>query len=243
MDCLNREPDELNALYKDLLIGVTQFFRDREAFELLDQAVVGPLIDQASDDGLRIWVAACATGEESYSLAMLLREAARRKKANIDIKVFATDVHQRSLDRAGAGVFSEASVADIGPNWLSRYFTKQGDDYRVVDELRRMVIFAPHNVINDPPFTRMDLVTCRNMLIYLKPVVQQGAISLLHFALKTGVVLWLGPSETVGDVADEFDTVDSHWKMFRKRRDVRLPTATRLRSSLGSSRIRQRFRG
>ena len=182
---LKSDPDELNTLYKDLLIGVTEFFRDPDAFELLEKTVVAELVDAATESGLQIWVPGCATGEKAYSLAIMFQECARARNRDIDIKVFATDVHRASLEKAGARLYAAGSVTDVRPDRLNRYFTKSGDEYRVSSDLRQMVIFAPHNVVNHRPFTKMDLVSCRNMLNYLKANAQQKAISLFHFALKS----------------------------------------------------------
>lgn len=226
---LEDEPAELDSLYADLLIGVTEFFRDKPAFEIMQQQVIPAIIEHASPDNtVRVWVPGCATGEEAYSLAILLREEAAKQKRPLDIKLFATDVHQRSLDRVGAGVYEEVSIANVSPDHLSRYFVLKEGRYHVTPELRQMVICASHNLVKDPPFTKIDLVSCRNLLIYFQPLAQRKALSFFHFALRTGGVLFLGPSESVNDLADEFDTIDTRWKMYRKRRDVRLPDTTRL---------------
>ena len=205
IDHLKTDPDELNTLYKDLLIGVTQFFRDPEAFQRLEEEIVPNLVNDAGEDGLRIWVPGCATGEEAYSLAILFHEYVESKSQNVEVKVFATDVHKDSLDRAGAGVYGEGSLTDMRPDRLERYFTPKDGYYHLATELRKMVIFAPHNIVSDPPFTRIDLVSCRNLLIYLRPAAQHKSLSLLHFALKTGGILFQGPSESVGELEDEFE--------------------------------------
>lgn len=220
---LEVDPAELNALYKDLLIGVTRFFRDPAAFERLEKDVLPAIISQVPEnEEIRVWVAGCATGEESYSLAVSLSEQLRLLKRENALRIFATDVHRESLEFAGAGRFSEASVAGISPSRLERYFIKQGTCYQVTPELRKAVVFAPHNVIRDAPFTKLDLVSCRNLLIYLQPAAQRKALSLFHFGLKSQGVLFLGPSESPGDLAEEFEILDPHWKVYRKRRDVRL---------------------
>jgi len=226
---LRRDPEEVNLLYKDLLIGVTKFFRDGEAFERLEKEVVAPLIERISNhDELRAWVAGCATGEEAYSLAILFDEAVTAADRKLDVKVFATDVHRASLDFASAGQYDEAALSEVSPERLERYFERLRDGYRVSSDLRKMIVFAPHNVIKDAPFTKLDLVSCRNLLIYLQPHAQREALSLFHFALKPGGTLFLGSSETPIGLADEFDTIDHHWKIYRKRRDVRLPATLRL---------------
>ncbi len=233
---LQKDTEELNSLYRDLLIGVTRFFRDREAFEKLENEVVPNLItNNANEKEIRIWVAGCATGEEAYSLAMIVHEQLEKANSSITAKIFATDVHRASLDFAGAGVYGEESLADVAPDRLDRYFDKKRDGYHVIPELRQLIVFATHNVICDAPFTKLDLITCRNLLIYFQPVAQRKALSLFHFGLKTGGWLFLGPSENPGEILDELDVVDLHWKLYRKRRDVKLPNDMELPMSKGVS--------
>ncbi|MCC9658335.1 chemotaxis protein CheB [Rhodopirellula halodulae] len=219
--------EEVNELYRDLLIGVTKFFRDREAFDALQDVVIPDLIERA-DETIRVWCCGCATGEEAYSIAMLLREGIEKSGRDIDFKMFATDPHRGSLQYAAAGCYNEAQLAEVSEERRERFFTQRENDYVVKDTLRRNVVFAAQNVINDPPFTQMDMVSCRNMLIYLQSPAQRKTLSLFHFALKTNGVLFLGPSESVGDIGDEFDSINAQWKIFRKRRDVRLPIELRM---------------
>ncbi|NVB39071.1 response regulator [Pseudenhygromyxa sp. WMMC2535] len=220
---LRSDRSELDALYQDLLIGVTGFFRDAEAFDLLEREILPQLVSEAnSGRELRMWAAGCATGEEAYSLALLTAEAIERSGRTLTAKIFATDVHRSSLDYASAGIYPEAELTEVGQGRLERFFSREEHGYRVSAELRRMIVFTPHNVIRDAPFTKLDLVSCRNLLIYFQPTVQRKVMSLFHFGLRTGGVLFLGPSETPGDLGDEFEPIDQHWKMFRKRRDVRL---------------------
>jgi two-component system CheB/CheR fusion protein len=229
MAMLEADSDELDHLYRDLLVEVTQFFRDKNAFDVIKNEVIPKLFEQASpDDGIRIWVPGCATGEEAYSLAMLFHEFAQEQKRNIDVKIFATDVHRTSLEGASAGVYRESSVLDMPRSYLDRYFVQKRGQYVVNQDLRKMVIFAPHNLTKDPPFTKLDLITCRNVLIYLNPAIQRKVLTLFHFGLRAGGVLFLGPSETLADLDEEFDIVDRHWKVFRKRRDIRLHPGTGL---------------
>ncbi|MBI2803805.1 MAG: PAS domain-containing protein [Planctomycetes bacterium] len=226
---LEADRDELDHLYRDLLVEVTQFFRDKDAFDVIKREVIPKLFEQASpDDGLRIWVPGCATGEEAYSLAILFHEFAQTHKQNIDVKIFATDVHRSSLEAASAGVYRESSVADMPREYLERYFVHKRNHFVVTQDIRKLVIFAPHNLTKDPPFTKLDLVTCRNVLIYLNPATQRKVLTLFHFGLRTGGVLFLGPSESLSDLEEEFDVIDRHWKVFRKRRDIRLHPATGL---------------
>lgn len=223
LQSLMNDRDELDRLYRDLLVEVTHFFRDPQAFQRLADHIIPDLIRNAENEGqIRIWVPACATGEEAYSLAMLCHSAREELKSEVDIKVFATDVHRDSLETAGDGVYTFSSVGQMPEKHRNRYFIRSGELYHVSKELRQLVIFAPHDITKDPPFTRIDLVSCRNVLIYLESPVQRKVLSLFHFGLRPGGILFLGPSESVGDLSKEFDTVDAHWRIFRKLRDVRL---------------------
>ncbi|MCB9714779.1 MAG: PAS domain-containing protein [Myxococcales bacterium] len=223
IDLLHVDRGELDALYHDLLIGVTEFFRDAETFEWLEREVMPRLVQEAkSGHELRLWVAGCATGEEAYSMAILLSEAISRMGRSIPAKIFATDVHRPSLDTASAGLYPEAALTALSPERRQRYFTREAKGFRVTAELRRMIVFAPHNIIRDAPFTKLDMVSCRNLLIYLQPTIQRKVLSLFHFGLRKGGVLLLGPSESPGDILEEFETLDSQRRIYRKRRDIRL---------------------
>jgi two-component system CheB/CheR fusion protein len=232
---LRSERDELDALYRDLLIGVTQFFRDPDAFALLEQRIVPALLRREPRSApLRLWVAGCATGEEAYSLAILLQDL-MAVHGERPVKIFATDVHRGSLEQAAAGVYGEEAVSHVSAERLTRYFTHSGRTYQVVPEVRQMVVFAQHNVISDAPFTRIDLVTCRNLLIYLQPAAQQRVLSAFHFALTHGGTLFLGPSETIGPLADGFEVLDKHWQLYRKAAEVRTPVDSRLPTPLATN--------
>ena len=225
---------ELNTLYKDLLIGVTRFFRDEAAFERLEREVLPTLLSRLQPgDQFRAWVAGCATGEEVYSLAMLVFEQLEELQLHINVKIFATDAHRTSLDFAGSGIFPDSSLVDISDERRRRFFVRTPRGYQLCPEIRSMIVFAQHNVITDAPFTKLDFVSCRNMLIYFQADVQERVISLFHFALKKHGILFLGPSETMGDLASEFDTIDSHWKFFQKKRDIRLNRELQLPNSNG----------
>ncbi len=228
-DLLLVEPAELNALYHDLLIGVTQFFRDPEAFKFLEHEVIPKLLDRVPpEQELRIWVSACATGEEAYSIAILFYEAFIERKRPLNIKILATDVHQPSLEFAGAGVYGGDQLTQLSPERLQRFFSQRSSGFQIAQELRQLIVFARHNITKDAPFTKMHLISCRNMLIYFQPQAQRTVLSLFHFALASGGVLFLGASETPGALADEFTTLDEHWKIYRKRRDVHLLSQVRL---------------
>jgi len=232
LEQLRSDPRELNALYEDLLIGVTRFFRDEAAFEALEQNIIPGIVDSVTANGgdaqVRVWIPGCATGQEAYSVAILLHECLMARRRPLNVKILATDVHKTSLEVASTGLYSEEQVAGISPARLDRFFTRKSNGYQVCQTLRESVVFAPHNLMRDSPFTKLDLITCRNLLIYFHPHAQKTVLTLFHFGLKTGGYLFLGPSESPGDLADEFDTVDPHVKIYRKRRDIGLPADLRL---------------
>ena len=223
------DPGELDALYKDLLIGVTRFFRDPEAFALLEEKIIPQIVEQtAKEDDIRVWVAGCATGEEAYSLAILFVECLERAGKRMTVRIFASDAHRDSLQFASEGLYFESTMEDVSPQRRERFFTREGKRYRVVPTLRKMLILSPQNLIKDPPFTKMDLVSCRNLLIYFQPVAQTKALASFHFALKMKGTLLLGPSESPGELDGEFETIDRQWKLYRKMRDSRLPLDIRM---------------
>lgn len=225
---LRNNNEELNSLYLDLLIGVTRFFRDPDAFEKLEKTIIPELIDDRDpEEEIRIWIAACATGEEAYSIAMLVHEELEKRDLAINVKIFATDVHKSSLEYASSGKYPAAALEEVSEVRLKRYLEPTENGYVISPELRKMIVFAPHNVLKDAPFTKLDLISCRNLLIYFQPRAQKRALSLFHFGLKTEGVLMLGPSESPGELLDEFEVIDGHWKLFHKRRDIRLPTDIR----------------
>jgi two-component system CheB/CheR fusion protein len=235
---LKRDRNELDVLYRDLLIGVTRFFRDPQLFEVLEQRILPDLLQRNSPESpLRIWIAGCATGEEAYSFAIILRDL-MDKRGERQVKIFASDVHRGSLEHATRGIYPADAIAHVTPERLERYFLRAGDGYQVVPDLRQMVVFAAHDVIRAAPFTRVDLISCRNMLIYFQQSAQQKVLSLFHFALNRGGLLVLGPSESPGSLASDFETVDKHWKIFRKHTDARMPVDMgRLRPSYADPRV------
>lgn len=225
---LRDSPTEQRALYFELLISVTKFFRDADAFRRLRLEVIPQLVANAApNEPIRVWVAACATGEEAYSVAIALREAVEKSGKNVEVKIFATDVDDRAIAFAARGVYPESIAADLTTEQLARYFVRHGDTFQVTPEVRQTVIFAPHNVIKDPPFTKMDLVCCRNLLIYLLPDVQRKVLAYFHFSLNPQGVLMLGSSEAIGDLSNEFEPIDIKWKIYRKNRNSRLPIEMR----------------
>ncbi|HVT08844.1 MAG TPA: chemotaxis protein CheB [Polyangia bacterium] len=218
---LRRDHDELDLLYRDLLIGVTCFFRDPSAFELLEKKILPELLDRTPPETpLRVWVAGCATGEEAYSLAIVLHDLMETRGPRA-VKIFATDVHRGSLERAANAMYDEAALANLSEDRIRRYFRQVGNLYQVVPDLRQMIVYAQHDVVRDAPFTRVDLITCRNLLIYLQPAVQQKVLSLFHFALNRDGVLFLGPSETTASMGQSFTPIDKAWRLYRKYSDAR----------------------
>ncbi len=230
---LTSDTDELEALYHDLLIGVTEFFRDPAMFDYLEKIVVPELISQSRDtDEIRVWSACCATGEEAYSLAIVLKEVAEACNYQGKVTIFATDVHKRSLESASIGVYGSDRLANVSPERLARYFRQDlGESWRISPEIRKLVVFAPHNVISDPPFTKTDLVCCRNMLIYLQQEAQERVLTTFHYALKVAGILFLGSSEGLGSLSSEFESIESTYRLFRKKRDLRLPLDFRASTS------------
>ncbi|MDF3068544.1 MAG: torS [Polyangiaceae bacterium] len=214
---LRRNPLEVTGLADDLLIHVTGFFRDAEAWDALRQQVIVPLVRSHEPEGsIRCWVAACSSGEEAYSLAMLLVEESELAGKRLNIKVFATDTAARTLSNARNGVYPGGIESDISPERLQRFFDREDAVYRIRQDLRERVVFAPQNILSDPPFSRLDIVTCRNLLIYLEPEVQQRVFALLHFGLRDGGTLFLGNSETVPAGAGWFEAIDKKARIYKR---------------------------
>jgi two-component system CheB/CheR fusion protein len=217
-DLLTSQPEELNALYSDLLIGVTEFFRNAEAFEALQQKVLPGLLVEARQHELRVWVPGCATGEEAYSLAIAIDEVARTTGFAGRISIFATDVHRASLDFAGAGLYGQSQLKNVSPERLARYFREEENGrFRIIPEIRKRLVFTSHNLVCDPPFAKLDLVSCRNLLIYFSPMLKNRAIQLFYYSLRPGGCLFLGPSEDIGRLeGTSFQVLNSQLKLFRK---------------------------
>lgn len=232
---LQENPNELDLLFKELLIGVTNFFRDPEAFKRLqEQALPTVLKGKGKNGALRVWIPGCSTGEEAYSVAIAIAESIDQLKLTglVKTQIFATDIDRDSVDRARQGVYLPNIAADVSPERLRRYFVKDDHGYRVSKQIREMIVFAPHNLIMDPPFTKLDLLCCRNLLIYFTGELQKKLLPLFHYTLKPGGVLFLGSSETIGGFQDLFTTIDNKWKLFQRRQSpaamkgpVDMPTA------------------
>ena len=215
---LRGNPKELSALYADMLISVTTFFRNPAAFDVLKEKVFPKLFERRRDQPLRIWVLGCSSGQEAYSIAMAFVEFAEQSgQARKGLQLFATDVSEALLDKARAGFYAESFVHDLSPERLSRFFVKEDGGYRAAKFLREMAVFARQNLLSDPPFSRMDLISCRNMLIYLEADAQRKVLPTLHYALKPEGFLFLGESESLGSVADLFAAVDKKCKIFSKK--------------------------
>lgn len=222
---LHANPREADALLADMLIGVTNYFRDRDAFEALERDVIPELFrtqDIAARDRnteIRVWSAGCSTGEEAYSLAMLLADQARIEQSPAKLQIFATDIDEQAIAIARAGVYPESILTDIAPPRLREYFVKHDNRYHVKKELRESVLFAPHSLLRDPPFSRLDLIVCRNLLIYLDREVQEHILKMFHFALKPSGYLFLGSSESADMCSGLFTPVDKKNRIFRARTD------------------------
>jgi len=222
-DVLSTDSYELEELYADLLIEVTEFFRDRDAFTVLKEKVLTELTDNLKDgSSLRVWVPGCASGEEAYSIAILLQEQARTMGIFLHLKIMATDIHVRSMNQASSGIYNEEALKNMPHDIIERYFDSADGQAQIKPGLRNMVFFSTHDVTRDPPFTRIDLISCRNLLIYLKEEAQERVMKLLHFSLRKNGFLFLGPSEHIGAIAHEFENVNEKWRIFKKRRDIKL---------------------
>ncbi|MGB9133731.1 MAG: chemotaxis protein CheB [Methanosarcina sp.] len=216
---LEQKPIEVEALFRDLLIGVTNFFRNPETFEALQEKVIPHLFtDKRSDSVIRVWVPACSTGEEAYSIAILLQEQMEMVKQIFKVQIFATDIDSRAIVQARNGIYPASISLDISPERLERFFSKDSSgNYRIQKSIRDMIVFSEQDIIKDPPFSKLDLLSCRNMLIYMEGVLQKKLIPLFHYALSSGGFLFLGPSETLGEFDNLFETLDRKSKLYRKK--------------------------
>jgi len=220
---LQLTPVEVDALFHDLLIGVTNFFRDAEIFDEIQNLVIPRLFaDRAPGSVIRLWVPGCSTGEEAYSIAMLLRERMEDLNENFKVNIFATDIDSEAIDHARAGVYPASIIADVSPERLAHFFSEErpdGSAYRIHKTIRDMLVFSEHNLIKDPPFSKLDLISCRNLLIYIGPDLQKRLMPLFHYALNPGGFLVLGSSESVGDFAGLFATIERQAKIYQRRSD------------------------
>jgi two-component system, chemotaxis family, CheB/CheR fusion protein len=217
---LRQTPAEIEALCADILIGVTSFFRDKESFEALKTQVFPRLIKgRSKHDPVRLWTLGCSTGQEAYSLAIAFTEAAEAAGSSVSIQLFASDLNAAGIDKARAGIYPKDIEQDVSAERLRRFFTEVDGNYRIAKSIRDACVFSRHNVLADPPFSRIDLISCRNLLIYLEPVLQKKIMPMLHYALKPTGCLWLGGSETIGTYGDLFDAQDAKHKIYIKKPD------------------------
>jgi len=220
---LKDNPHELNLLFKEFLIGVTSFFREQAEWELLRDKVIPELLEQRSPtDTIRVWISGCSTGEEAYSLAIVFKEVMDKLKSfkDFSIQIFATDLDAEAIDKAREGIFSVNIVKDMSTECLNKYFVKMSRGYKVAKEIRDMVIFAQQNMIKDPPFTNVDIMICRNLLIYLTPEIQKKLIPLFHYSLNSGGFLFLGSAESVGNFTDLFKPLDLKSRIYQRLRPL-----------------------
>jgi two-component system CheB/CheR fusion protein len=231
---LQENPSELDLVFKELLIGVTNFFRDPESFKALQAALPSVLKGKNKSSSLRVWIPGCSTGEEAYSVAIAIVECMEQLKLNglVKAQIFATDIDKEAVDRARQGLYLPTIATDVSPGRLQRFFLKDEYGYRVTKQIREMIVFAPQNVIMDPPFTKLDLLCCRNLLIYFTGELQKKLLPLFHYTLNPGGILFLGSSETIGVFQDLFTALDNKWKVFQCRESpaamtglVELPSA------------------
>jgi two-component system CheB/CheR fusion protein len=222
---LQGNPKEVEILFKELLIGVTSFFRDTAVWKILQESVLPDLIKESPEGHvLRAWVPGCSTGEEAFSLAIVFKETLEKVKMhkNLNLKIFATDLDNDAIDKARKGVFSKNITADVSPERINRFFSVENEGYRMNTDIREMVVFAPQNVIKDPPFTRLDFLSCRNMLIYMEPELQKKLLALFYYSINPGGIMLLGTSETLGAKKEGFKELNAKLKIFK--RSVTVPT-------------------
>ncbi|MFW5831773.1 MAG: CheR family methyltransferase, partial [Prolixibacteraceae bacterium] len=241
LELLRKNPEEVKTLSDDFLINVTSFFRDSKVFDYLKSSVIPKILENKNpDEQARIWSIGCSTGEEAYSLAILFSEVAAEMDSPPSVQIFATDLHETSLQKARSGFFKGDINSDVSSERIDRFFTRDDGGYRIRKELREMVIFTPHNLLNDPPFSKLDMVVCRNMLIYLKKEVQNDVFELLHYALQPNGLLVLGPSESL-DRSELFRPEQKDFAVFRKKNvegpELRLPVFPKARTNYHAKNI------
>ncbi|MCX6133937.1 MAG: PAS domain-containing protein [Ignavibacteriales bacterium] len=216
---LQEHPAEIENLFKELLIGVTAFFRDPESFEKLKKILLEVVQSKPDGGQIRMWVPGCYTGEEAYSVAIVLRECMNEARKNLNVQIFATDIDNNAIERARIGTFS-GIASDVSKERLDRFFSSEGNLFHIRKEIREMLVFAPQSIIKDPPFTKLDLISCRNLLIYLNAELQKQIIPLLHYSLLPHGILFLGSSETIGEFVDLFSVADKKWKLYKRRDSI-----------------------
>lgn len=215
---LEQNQDEITTLFKELLIGVTSFFRDKEAFALLTASILPDMLEgKPNGYTIRIWVSACSTGEEAYSIAICVKEYLNTLNRNLHIQIFATDIDEKAIDSARSGLYPENIMAHIDDTIRNRYFIKENGQYRIIKAIRETVVFATQSLIKDPPFTKLDLISCRNVLIYFSAELQKKLFPLFHYSLNENGILFLGSSETTGQFNEYFEIIDKKWKFYKRK--------------------------
>ncbi len=219
---MQKNPLEIDALFKDLVIGVTSLFRDPEAYRVLEEKAIPPLLQgKQSDDPLRCWVVGCSTGEEAYSLAMIVSETMEKLKKHLNVQIFATDIDETAIENARKGIFPDSIATDVSKARLDHFFTKDDGVFRIKKQIRDMIVFSLHSIIRDPPFSRLDLVSCRNLMIYLDHPLQKKIVPLFHYTLNPQGVLFLGTAETIGEFTDLFQPLNPKWRIFKRKESLR----------------------
>ncbi len=216
LDYVRKNHMEVEALYKDLLIGVTNFFRDPDAFSILEKEVISEILKIKKDTNIRIWVPGCATGEEAYSIAIIIAELIENSQKHFNVQVFGTDIDEDAIEFARAAVYPDNIAADVSKERLKRFFIKEENTYKVKKRIREMLVFATQSLIKDPPFSKLDLVSCRNVLIYMDSVLQKKLLPIFHYTLNQNGFLFLGTSETIGKFTDLFSTKNAKWKIYQR---------------------------
>jgi chemotaxis methyl-accepting protein methylase len=221
LNYLKQSVPEIQLLYQDLLINVTSFFRDPDALEYLKKTILPKIIKaKRTNEVLRIWVPACSTGEEAYSLAMILHEIAGENISHLSIQIFATDLSEAAIAKARMGLYSKMEVERVSPKRMQRFFLKVDSSYRIVKSIRDLCVFAPHNVFRDPPFSHLDLISCCNLMIYLDNALQNKILYTFHYALNASGYLVLGKSETIGSATGLFNQMERKYKVYSKKKEV-----------------------
>ncbi len=236
LEVINTSEAEARTLCEDLFIGVTSFFRDAEAFNQLEELIIPRICQKENpNERIRVWVPACSTGEEAYTIAILIKEHLKTKDLKNPVTIFATDVNRGAVKKAGFGVFNASLLKNVDPNYLKKYFisSSQGQ-FRIVKEVRDMIVFSIHNILRDPPFSKIDLISCRNFLIYLKPEVQQKIYSYFRYSLHDEGYLLLGSSESLGDMQEYFEEVNRKWKIFKNIKNTSLPDVDLLKNDFSA---------
>ncbi|MDB5246680.1 MAG: chemotaxis protein CheR [Segetibacter sp.] len=214
---LKQDTDELQNLVKDFLIGVTSFFRDKEAFEIIEATILPQLIQAKQSEDIKIWIAGCASGEEAYSFAILVREQLDAVQKNNPVKIFATDIDDEALQLAGKGFYNQSIEKNVSTERLERFFTKDNKGYKIKTSIREMLIFAHHDLVKNPPYCNIDLISCRNVLIYMNATLQKKVMGMLHFGLRYKGYLVLGPSENINELGSSVEEIDKKWKIYQNK--------------------------